>query len=48
MKNKLKEFRTCEPVTILGPYVKSIFEARIITTLFDEDVAVETLIIYYN
>ena len=51
MKNKLKEYRNfaiAEPCTIFGPYVESIFEARILTTLFDGDTPVEVLIIYYN
>lgn len=51
MKNKLKEYRNfeiAEPVTIFGPAIPSVMEARIITTLFQSDVAVENLIIYYN
>ena len=48
MKKKQKELRICELCTIFGPHVEGVFEARIITTLFDGDVAVENLTIYYN
>ncbi len=51
MKNKLKEYRNfeiVEPCTLFCPYIKGTFEARIITSLFQGDLIVENLIIYYN
>ncbi len=48
MKHKFKDYQPCEIITIFGPYIEGTFEAMIITTLFDNDVAVENLIIYLN